>query len=243
MTDVREATWRFINRAPIVGRQQALDALLAETLDSFGVDRFDCVRLTSAVEYPLIMSDQGLQDWNRYFVRQRYHETDPCLQTGMQLQRPYTWTDVRTMAGQSDSAMWADARAGGMRECLIVPTTPRRPSGALVRLVTPEPRFNPADLPLLQSISVIYAFSTQTIFGDGAPSTHGVPPPAGLTERELECLHWSARGKTNREIAIILDISHHTVNTHIESAKRKLGVGTRVQAAAIAHRLGLLSIA
>jgi DNA-binding CsgD family transcriptional regulator len=32
------------------------------------------------------------------------------------------------------------------------------------------------------------------------------------------------------------------VNSHIESAKRKLGVSTRVQAAAMAHQLGLLSI-
>ena len=51
-----------------------------------------------------------------------------------------------------------------------------------------------------------------------------------LNEREVECLTWSARGKTSPEIAQIVNISKRTVNFHIENACRKLNVATRTEA-------------
>jgi len=51
-----------------------------------------------------------------------------------------------------------------------------------------------------------------------------------LNERELECLTWSARGKTSPEIGKIVNISKRTVNFHIENACRKLNVATRTEA-------------
>ena len=51
-----------------------------------------------------------------------------------------------------------------------------------------------------------------------------------LGQRELETLTWAARGKTSAEIATILGLSKRTVDFHIERARGKLGVATRVQA-------------
>lgn len=58
-----------------------------------------------------------------------------------------------------------------------------------------------------------------------------------LTVREIECLRWTAQGKTDGEIGTILSISARTARFHIENAKRKLGVSTRIQAVAEALRL------
>jgi LuxR family quorum sensing-dependent transcriptional regulator len=245
MADVRDATWRFINVAPIMAGQNALDDLFAETLHSFGVDRFDCVRFADQAvsAHGDLISDRGLADWKQYFFAQGYHQDDPCPQVCAQFAGAYTWTDVKArMPGQADSAMWSDARAGGMREGLIVPSAPQQLTSPIVRLITAAEGFDPVILPLLQSISVIYASSTQSFFTRSRNDDPEIQLSISLTEREVECLHWAARGKTNHEIGVILDISRHTVNTHVESAKRKLGVATRVQAAAIAHQLGLLSI-
>jgi DNA-binding response OmpR family regulator len=52
-----------------------------------------------------------------------------------------------------------------------------------------------------------------------------------LNDREVECLTWSARGKTSSEIGTILGLSKRTVDFHIESACRKLNVATRIEAA------------
>jgi DNA-binding NarL/FixJ family response regulator len=61
-----------------------------------------------------------------------------------------------------------------------------------------------------------------------------------LTEREVECLTWSARGKTSVEIAQILGLIKRNVDFHIETACRKLNVSTRIQAAVKASSGGLI---
>jgi DNA-binding CsgD family transcriptional regulator len=56
----------------------------------------------------------------------------------------------------------------------------------------------------------------------------------GLTVREAEVLLWVSRGKKNREVSEILQISPRTVNKHLEQIFAKLGVENRASAAAIA---------
>jgi DNA-binding NarL/FixJ family response regulator len=54
-----------------------------------------------------------------------------------------------------------------------------------------------------------------------------------ISTREAEVLNWLAQGKTNRDIAEILDVSPRTVNKHLERIFRKIGVENRTAAAAI----------
>ena len=56
----------------------------------------------------------------------------------------------------------------------------------------------------------------------------------GLTSREAEVLVWISRGKQNREISEILEISPRTVNKHLEQIFEKMGVENRASATAIA---------
>lgn len=60
--------------------------------------------------------------------------------------------------------------------------------------------------------------------------TGGVLSFAGLSPREAEVLHWIAEGKTNAEIGRILSISVRTVEKHVETVYRKLGVENRMGA-------------
>ena len=53
----------------------------------------------------------------------------------------------------------------------------------------------------------------------------------GLTAREAEVLYWITEGKTNPEIAIILEASPDTVKKHAANLYAKLGVPTRTSAA------------
>jgi DNA-binding CsgD family transcriptional regulator len=62
-----------------------------------------------------------------------------------------------------------------------------------------------------------------------------------LTQREAEIVKWTSEGKTSAEIAIILGLSEHTVNSHITAAVRKLDAVNRVHMVAIALRNGLVS--
>ena len=58
----------------------------------------------------------------------------------------------------------------------------------------------------------------------------------GLTAREAEVLLWVSRGKANRDIGAILEISPRTVNKHLEQVFVKLGVENRAAAAAASVR-------
>ena len=51
-----------------------------------------------------------------------------------------------------------------------------------------------------------------------------------LKDRELQIIKLASLGKSNKEIGIALDISEHTVASHLINIFRKLGVGTRTQA-------------
>jgi DNA-binding CsgD family transcriptional regulator len=70
------------------------------------------------------------------------------------------------------------------------------------------------------------------------PSTT-VPFPR-LTPRETEVLALVAEGRTNGEVANRLFLSPKTVSVHVSRIIAKLGVGNRTEAAAVAHREGLL---
>jgi DNA-binding CsgD family transcriptional regulator len=61
----------------------------------------------------------------------------------------------------------------------------------------------------------------------------------GLSRREHEVLALISEGRTNREIGERLFISQKTVGVHVGNILSKLGVSGRVEAAAVAIRLGL----
>ena len=58
-----------------------------------------------------------------------------------------------------------------------------------------------------------------------------------ITRREAEVLLWLSRGKSNRDIAAILDLSPRTVNKHLEQIFAKLEIDNRSSATAIAVRV------
>lgn len=66
-----------------------------------------------------------------------------------------------------------------------------------------------------------------------APAVRGI---GALTSREREVLAQIAEGRSNREIARLLQVSEKTVKTHVSSVLAKLGVADRTQAALLAVR-------
>jgi DNA-binding CsgD family transcriptional regulator/tetratricopeptide (TPR) repeat protein len=94
-----------------------------------------------------------------------------------------------------------------------------------------------AAAPLQQQISQL---ARRARIGLASPADgHGLSGPAvpfGLTPRELEVLRLVAAGRSNRDIAAELFISRRTASVHVSNILGKLGVSSRGEAAAIAHR-------
>ena len=62
---------------------------------------------------------------------------------------------------------------------------------------------------------------------DASRATAVLQPRFGLTTRESQMLYWLARGKSNREIGVILGISDRTVEKHLQHVFEKMDVGSR----------------
>ncbi len=61
-----------------------------------------------------------------------------------------------------------------------------------------------------------------------------------LSPREIECLQWAAAGKSDTDIASLIGIKPATAHFHIEQAKKRLGVKTRVEAVAVGVLHGVI---
>ena len=66
--------------------------------------------------------------------------------------------------------------------------------------------------------------------------------PQALTQRETEVLKLVAQGKSNKEIALELQIGDKTVHSHVSNILSKLGLNSRTQAALYAIRTGLVPL-
>jgi DNA-binding NarL/FixJ family response regulator len=95
-------------------------------------------------------------------------------------------------------------------------------------------------VPLLAEIDAV---SRRTRVSVEAPTRVAIDETAshtlGLTPREAEVLMLVAAGRTNRQIGAELYVSDKTASVHVSNILRKLGVNSRVDAAAVAQRLGL----
>ena len=96
--------------------------------------------------------------------------------------------------------------------------------------------------PLLSEVEALAHRARITLAGvraDEAAPTAERSDGFGLTEREREVLTLIAAGRTNRQIGTELFISVKTAGVHVSNILGKLGVSSRGEAGALAHRLGL----
>jgi NarL family two-component system response regulator LiaR len=97
---------------------------------------------------------------------------------------------------------------------------------------------------VVKSAEVDVLLATLRSVADGESAIHAPHPPAArrvqLSSREREILQLVAAGRSNNQIAALLDISAETVKTMLYRAFEKLGVHRRSEAVAEAHRRGLL---
>ncbi len=65
-------------------------------------------------------------------------------------------------------------------------------------------------------------------------------PASRLTNRELEVLRIAAEGLTNKQIAERLSLSVNTARNHMQHVLNKLGAHSKLEATAVAVRLGIV---
>ncbi len=93
---------------------------------------------------------------------------------------------------------------------------------------------------LMADLQLLGAFAQETAVRLLTPLAAPEAELPVLTARELEILRWTSGGKSAEVIGNILGLNRGTINFHLQSASKKLGVSGKHAAVAKAIQLGLL---
>jgi LuxR family quorum-sensing system transcriptional regulator CciR len=232
----------FVEDSSHISSVPDLIQLYQRSLLQLGYEHFACVRLMElpcADSAPLELGTVALnfpEQWVRHYVKAGYFSVDPVVQRARSAATPYDWYELSDL-NREERQMMGEASEAGLRYGRCMPV--HEPNGRVfLASVASEHRGSRSspELALLHMLAVqlhtrLYALqrcSSET-------------PRAQLTDRERECLLWSARGKSSWDISRLLSISEHTVNFHVKNAMNKLGTSTRVSAVVKCVNMGLIA--
>ena len=167
--------------------------------------------------------------WIALYRKNNFHLVDFSVAEARLRLMPFSWEDVRQTRTLSkpEEELWRTANQWGWTDGLSVPI--HGPGGYLGLVTMGGKRALLRDeRDRLHLWSLRVHERCRAIAGQAMViAPHEMP-----TARELECLRWVAAGKTDPEIAVLLQISRATVKDHVDSGRRKLGAQTRPQAVA-----------
>lgn len=172
------------------------------------------------------------QAWLRRYAEQKYQWLDPVIEGVRAFDAPFEWDAAPANSSVAQRQLFDEAAQFGIRCGFVIPfREPGHPIAAM-SIVASEPlvafqRSIQANRATLQLMAVFVHLHARRIL-----STGRVVAGVKLSQRELECLRWAARGKSAWEIGRILGIARRTAAFHLENAKAKLGVRTICQAVA-----------
>ena len=236
---VEQLTLDFIANLDAAKASTEAGPLFQDYANKLGFTNATCMRVPEAGE---ALDDCFLikpfeAGWLKHYDEQGYINADPIVRELHLTYQPFSWSEVvaRRDIGAAERQIMLESADAGMRDGFVVPIYQSGGYTGLVSLAGNEPMITEesrrgltlASIYLHNKMTNLLRQETQNEFD--------------LTERELECLRWAAAGKSDWEIGKILLISAKTVNYHIENAKRKFRVATRVQAIVAAMRIGRLS--
>ena len=237
----------YIERTNAAQSPDEVFALFRRAVAGFGYDNVAFAAVTPAAQAAVqsILPRPALvvscsQPWIDHYISQRYQEIDPCLLLAPGRLKPYTWAEMTSRQALSprQRRLFVKSRDAGLRDGLCIPV--HGPSGEsyVVSLATASPVEGCA-----RQCGTLQILATQLQLAYTALARKETAPVVliHLTERERECLTWTAQGKSAWSISKILGVSEHTVHFHLKGAMKKMGGGNRVQAVVKAVQLGLIA--
>jgi LuxR family quorum sensing-dependent transcriptional regulator len=229
----------FIETATEIADLDELKRRFAEVAGLYGFHRSACVQIATpgCPVAPKMLFTHGAEEWGKRYLAEELQRNDPTIQAIFAADRPFTWTEVRARTRDARGMrVFEEADKTGGREALVIPIHGALGEVSAMILVTDTRRIEAADRPTLHLLGTVYATVGRTLTRPGGEE----PAASPLTRREGECLAWVARGKTDWAIGQILGISERTVESHINSARIKVGADTRAHAIMEAWRRGWL---
>jgi LuxR family quorum sensing-dependent transcriptional regulator len=222
----------------------AIINILDQAGGTFGYDNFSISGLPQPGEKidPYIMACRWPGEWAERYVARNYVAIDPVIALTQRSLNPFSWAEATVGQTAQQAAMMDEATEFGLVDGFAVPIYS---VSGFQAIVTFGARAWTMSLPEKRALHLVAIYAHNAIRSHLPGANDGRDKRDGhgtrLTGREMDCLKWSAAGKTAVEIAAITGIAARTVEHHLERAATKLNAVNKTQAVATAIRQRIIS--
>jgi LuxR family quorum-sensing system transcriptional regulator CciR len=221
----------FVRDVSEVETEAELAELMAEISRELGFAYF---ALTHHVDVrrapgPAIRLANYPADWVDYFDDHQLGPSDPVHRASQLTSVGFSWSKLTSLIELTprDHQILDLATRRGIGDGFTIPAhVPGESNGSCSFAAEAGRTLSEEHLPLAQ-LAGAFAFEAARRIWQLRHS--GLLPPPQLTDRQRDCVVWTARGKSDWEIARILGLSHETVTEYLKRARERYGVGKRTQ--------------
>jgi DNA-binding CsgD family transcriptional regulator len=235
--DLLDLAQSFVERCERSAPPSELAATFERAVQQIGFRHFACCSHVNPRHPPqrAVVVHNYPREWERSYAERNLHEYDPVFLRAEKEVLPFHWDapDFRAALTASQKKIIQEAESIGIAHGYTVPIHLPRAAGALHASCSFVPETRAVATRAYRAVQLMstYLYVSVAYQKDlRAARAASVESAPVLSARERQCLELAAYGKSDWEISQLLGISEHTVHKHVEAAKRRLGVSTRVQA-------------
>jgi LuxR family transcriptional activator of conjugal transfer of Ti plasmids len=240
MKSAERAFQEFVDAIQTADDELGFERVAKRVTDRFGFRWFAYLRLTE--DAPTLISSYPKSWTNRYFDL-GYQKLDPVVRRARHESDLFAWGGAAPKAAgtREQRRFFDEAMTFGIKSGVTVPIRGGFGRMAAFTMATDEPTAPTRQLTVeckdvLQLVGLYFHTHLTTKLRTSERSEAKII----LTQREGQCLAWTARGKTVADISVLVGIAPRTVVFHLEKARQKLHASSIAQCVAEAMRRGLL---
>lgn len=235
--DPLDLTQSFVERCERGAAVSELVAGFQGALEHMGFRYFACCSHVNPRNPPrhAVVLHNYPNPWMLSYSDRNLHEFDPVFLRAEREILPFFWDalDFRATLTPPQNRILQEAAKIGIAHGYTVPIHLPWAAGALRASCSVVPDSNSIDTRAHHAVQLMsmYLYASVGYQNDLRVAREAATREGpNLSARERQCLELAAYGKTDWEISELLHISQNTVHKHVEAAKRRLGVPTRMQA-------------
>ena len=227
----------FVREANRATSFQELSGLLENCTGAFGFDYFAIVHhVATKSERPEIFRLHNFpESWMNLLHRGSFAD-DPIHAACQRTTTGFLWSDIGKILNLNarHKDLISAAGSAGMGDGFTIPVhIPGEHTGSCSFVTRCGRAINKSAIPAIYYMgSFAFEAARRIVISDlksNLTETRKAPEAPSLTQRQFDCVVLAAKGKSDGDIAQLLGISPETVHQHMEDAKRRYQVATRMQ--------------
>ncbi len=212
-----------------------LGLVMTDATRLLGFDHYAVVQTGAASPLGRLQLSDFPDQWVNHLALSGLIAHDPVLLACERSSTPFAWSNLSALVPMTrhHHDYMARAREAGLAEGYTVPIhMPGHLSGLVSFAVADPDRLPGRSLPGAHYLASFAFEAARRLAQDGAQRAAEGPANSArprLTQRQIDCLVLSARGKSNWVAGQLLGLSSGTVHKYLEAAKQRYGVSSRTE--------------